>query len=582
MTSNGTATHPTDGDDVGGPSGVPSPDHRAEQLTSSARAARQHELGRAAALAAEAAAAGLHSDALIGASAVRPIGAPRPVPSRRTGGAGRPVAGLNRRVSDRGLAQVAVGPAYDPFSARRRRAPEWLVNYTVGLVVADLLLAGAVLHGIDLWTGAEWITAVRGAAVSAAWVAVLGLAGAYAERRLGTGSDEYHRVVVAGVGATAALGAVLAAVPDAPLRQLLLIGMPVVTVLTLTGRNLQRRRLHRARREGRMSKRVVVVGREVALVDLVRRLRQDTASGWQVIGACVPDPGSAGGLGRDGVHVLGGLDHVATVLDNVRADAVVVASASETAAAYLRELSWKLEGTNVDLLVVPGVIEVAPERLQIRPTLSVPLIQVREPEFRGLRRVVKSAVDRVGAGVLLLLLTPLLLVLAVLVKLTSSGPVLYKHGRIGKRGRTFHLLKFRSMVVGADVHLESLVTFSDGNDVQFKMRQDPRITGVGAFLRKFSLDELPQLINVVRGDMSLVGPRPHVTREVEQYGDDMHRRLLVKPGITGLWQVSGRSDLSWDESVELDVRYVENWSLGRDLVILWRTARAVVKGAGAY
>ena len=220
--------------------------------------------------------------------------------------------------------------------------------------------------------------------------------------------------------------------------------------------------------------------------------------------------------------------------------------------------------------------------MQIRPTLSVPLIQVREPEFRGVRRVVKSAVDRAGAGLLLLLLTPLLLVVGLLIRLTSPGPVLYRHRRIGKRGREFDLLKFRSMVVGAEAHLENLVTFSDGNDVQFKMRADPRITRIGGFLRRFSLDELPQLINVVKGDMSLVGPRPHVTREVEQYGDDMHRRLLVKPGITGLWQVSGRSDLSWDESVELDVRYVENWSLGRDLAILWRTARAVLRGAGAY
>ena len=536
----------------------------------------------AAELAAEAAVAGLEADVLMVPSSVRPIRERRPVPQRRSSNAVRPVAGLNRRSSDRGLAHVAVGPAYDPFSARRRRAPEWLVNYTAGLVLGDLALAGMVVGALGLWADTAWITATTGAAVAAAWVTVLGLVGAYAERRLGTGSDEYRRVLVAGVGATAALGAGLAAAPAAPLQQLLLIGMPVATALTLAGRNVQRRRLHRARSEGRMAKRVVVVGREVALVDLVARLRRDTASGWQVIGACVPDPGSAGGLGRDGVHVLGGLDHVATVLDNVRADAVIVASASETAAAYLRELSWRLEGTNIDLLVVPGLIEVAPDRLQIRPTLSVPLIQVSEPEFRGLRRVVKSAVDRVGAGVLLLLLCPLLLVLGLLVKLTSSGPVFFRHGRIGKRGRTFDLLKFRSMVRGADAHLENLVTFSDGNDVQFKMRKDPRITGVGAFLRKFSLDELPQLINVVRGDMSLVGPRPHVTREVEQYGDDMHRRLLVKPGITGLWQVSGRSDLSWDESVELDVRYVENWSLGRDFAILWRTARAVIKGAGAY
>jgi lipopolysaccharide/colanic/teichoic acid biosynthesis glycosyltransferase len=149
------------------------------------------------------------------------------------------------------------------------------------------------------------------------------------------------------------------------------------------------------------------------------------------------------------------------------------------------------------------------------------------------------------------------------------------------RGQEFELLKFRSMVVNAPSN-EELMAFNEGNDVQFKMRRDPRVTRVGALLRRSSLDELPQLINVLRGDMSIVGPRPHVTREVEQYGPDMHRRLLVKPGITGLWQVSGRSNLSWDESVELDVRYVENWSLSLDLRILWRTARAVIQASGAY
>jgi exopolysaccharide biosynthesis polyprenyl glycosylphosphotransferase len=184
--------------------------------------------------------------------------------------------------------------------------------------------------------------------------------------------------------------------------------------------------------------------------------------------------------------------------------------------------------------------------------------------------------------VLLVLAAPLLLAVVLAIRLTSRGPAFYRHRRIGKRGREFDVLKFRSMVVDADSRIESLMLLNEGNEVQFKMRRDPRVTAVGAVLRKLSLDELPQLINVVKGEMSLVGPRPHVTREVEQYGPDMHRRLLVKPGITGLWQVSGRSDLSWDESVELDVRYVENWSLGLDLAILWRTVRAVLAGAGAY
>jgi exopolysaccharide biosynthesis polyprenyl glycosylphosphotransferase len=270
------------------------------------------------------------------------------------------------------------------------------------------------------------------------------------------------------------------------------------------------------------------------------------------------------------------------VLDEVRADAVVVASASETAGQYLRDLSWRLEGTAIEVLVVPGLIEVSPRRLQVRETTSVPLIQVREPEFRGSRRVLKSLMDRVCAALLLFAGLPVFLLLAAAVRISSKGPVFYRHRRIGKHGREFDLLKFRSMVVDADRRVAELWLANEGNDVQFKMRRDPRVTRVGQLLRRSSLDELPQLFNVVFGHMSLVGPRPHVTREVEQYGPDMRRRLLVKPGITGLWQVSGRSDLSWDESVELDVRYVENWSLGLDFSIMWRTVRAVVRGSGAY
>ena len=302
-----------------------------------------------------------------------------------------------------------------------------------------------------------------------------------------------------------------------------------------------------------------------------------------MIGACVPDPSTAVALPAQGVHVLGALDHVPAVLDNVRADAVIVASTSDTAATWVRRLAWQLEGTDIELLVVPGLVEVAPDRLTIRPTQTLPLVQVREPVYRGVRRVAKSAFDRAVAATLLVLGSPLLLGIAVAVRVTSPGPALYRQTRIGVRGRTFHVLKFRSMVVDADARLADLTAARDAGDgVLFKMRQDPRITTVGRHLRRLSLDELPQLVNVLRGDMSLVGPRPHLPSEVEFYGDEVQRRLLVKPGVTGLWQVSGRSDLSWEESVELDVRYVDNWSLGRDLGILWRTVRAVLSSSGAY
>jgi lipopolysaccharide/colanic/teichoic acid biosynthesis glycosyltransferase len=187
------------------------------------------------------------------------------------------------------------------------------------------------------------------------------------------------------------------------------------------------------------------------------------------------------------------------------------------------------------------------------------------------------------AAIALLLLSPLFIVLTLAVRWSSAGPALFRQVRVGRDGGTFMMLKFRSMYCDAEERLAELVDQSDVRDgVLFKMRNDPRITRIGRLLRRYSLDELPQLINVLNGSMSLVGPRPPLPVEVAQYEDHVHRRLLVKPGVTGLWQVSGRSDLSWEESVRLDLRYVENWSLSEDLLILWKTARAVTLGSGAY
>jgi exopolysaccharide biosynthesis polyprenyl glycosylphosphotransferase len=476
-------------------------------------------------------------------------------------------------------------PVYDPYSARRRQTPEWLVRYTTRLLVFDIMavvLAGALtvvlpIAPVPELPGPWWLIAL---AVAAVWVALQASFGTYAERLHGTGADEYRRVTVAALTGMALTGFV-APLVHGHLDLLVLVGLPTATVFTLLGRTYNRRQLHAARARGRMTKNVVVVGREGAVLDLVHRVRRDPTAGLTVVGVCIPRPEESACLVGAGIAVLGSLDEAVRVVDDVRADAVLVASASDRSGSYLRDLAWRLEGTNVELLVGPGVIEVAPNRMQVRPTLTVPLIQIREPEFRGHRRVLKSLFDRVVAGVLLLVALPAFLVISLLIKVTSPGKVFYRHQRVGKRGQEFDVFKFRSMVEGAPPDVE-LMALNEGNDVQFKLRRDPRVTAVGRILRRYSLDELPQLLNVLRGEMSLVGPRPHVTREVDQYGPDMHRRLLVKPGITGLWQVSGRSDLSWEESVELDVRYVENWSLGLDLTILARTVRAVLRSAGAY
>jgi exopolysaccharide biosynthesis polyprenyl glycosylphosphotransferase len=543
----------------------------ASSLADVARRNKGVEIARAAEMAAETAASGRDEDAVFDSTSVRPMRQLRPVP---------PLPGAAAR--DLAKPVPPLRPVYDPFSARRRQAPEWMVRYTVGLVAGDFVAVVVAVVAALALAGASTVAVGTALALIGMWPALVAMSGGYAERRLGAGSDEFRRVFLSGVLAVAVLStsAVVFALPG--LRAFVLVGAPLATGLSLLGRLVLRRRLHAARRDGAMTKQVVVVGREIAVADLVRRLRRDPAAGLSVVGACVPNPPTAGLLAEAGVPVLAGMQDAVAALESVRADAVVVASASETAGQYLRDLSWRLEGTNIEILVAPGLVEVAPDRLQVRPTTTFPLIHVREPEFRGMRRVVKSVFDRCLAALLLVLGAPVFLLLALAVRCTSSGPMFYRHRRVGMRGQEFELLKFRSMVMDADQRVEDLMAMNEGNEVQFKMRRDPRVTKVGALLRRSSLDELPQLINVLRGDMSIVGPRPHVTREVEQYGPDMHRRLLVKPGITGLWQVSGRSNLTWDESVELDVRYVENWSLSLDLRILWRTGRAVLRASGAY
>jgi exopolysaccharide biosynthesis polyprenyl glycosylphosphotransferase len=280
--------------------------------------------------------------------------------------------------------------------------------------------------------------------------------------------------------------------------------------------------------------------------------------------------------------VLGDLDQVPSLIEIYGADAVAVTSGDATRHNYLRELAWSLESAKVELLVHPGLIEVAGPRMHIRPHVGLPLLHVEQPHFTGWRRIVKRAADLVLTGLGLLVISPLLLLIAAAVKLGDGGPVVFRQTRVGLDGSTFTMYKFRSMRVDAEARLAELRASNPGMGMLFKMQDDPRITWVGKFLRRFSLDELPQLFNVIGGSMSLVGPRPPLPSEVDEYEDHARRRLLVTPGLTGLWQVSGRSLLSWEETVRLDLRYVENWTLTLDLLIMWKTFFAVVAKRGAF
>jgi exopolysaccharide biosynthesis polyprenyl glycosylphosphotransferase len=475
----------------------------------------------------------------------------------------------------------------------------WLRRYGAVLVALDGavgVIAGLVAYLIRFSDplsaagvmGADPASATPGylwysLALPVVWIATVGMSRAYEGRFLGVGTEEFQRVVRAFVGLTAAVAFASYATKAELARGYVVLALPLAAALSLVGRYAVRKRVHHLRRSGHYMLDLVLVGGEHSVVDLVTQLRSEPYNGLRVVGACLPAESTGELLAPLGVPLLGAIDDVANVARESDVDTVAVTSCPEMHGARLRRLAWDLEGTDIDLVVAPGLIEVAGPRLHIRPVSGLPLVHVEEPEFSGGRRIVKAAVDRTAAAFLLLLIAPVLLTIAAAVRLTSRGPAFFRQTRIGKDGREFTMVKFRTMVVDAEARRAELAAQNErGEGLLFKIRNDPRITPLGRILRKYSIDELPQIINVLTGSMSLVGPRPPLPEEVALYGDDVRRRLLVKPGVTGLWQISGRSDLTWDESVRLDLRYVENWSLTLDLMILWKTAFTVVRGAGAY
>jgi len=274
---------------------------------------------------------------------------------------------------------------------------------------------------------------------------------------------------------------------------------------------------------------------------------------------------------------MGSVNAVDRAIIETRADTVVVTSTDDLPPDKVKEISWGLEAGRQHLVLAPNIIDIAGPRIHTRPVAGLPLIHVETPRFTRGERALKRSFDLAGAILAIILFSPVLLGVATAVKLTSRGPVLYKQERIGMNGEPFRMLKFRSMRVGADAQLSRLLQ-EQGTSTQplFKIDNDPRLTSIGRSIRKYSLDEFPQLVNVLAGSMSLVGPRPQVAAEVALYSNSARRRLLARPGITGLWQVSGRSSLTWDQTVRLDLYYVENWSMIGDLSILLKTVGTVL------
>ncbi|MEV6863453.1 sugar transferase [Streptosporangium subroseum] len=450
------------------------------------------------------------------------------------------------------------------------------------LVTGDFacaLLAYQVVLGARWWWGGyvAWFEMVFAAGLVFAWPVAMSFVGAYKKRIQAGGLEETRLVFNGGLGlaAVVAIGAYITKLLIA--RSIVIAMLPLAILLTLAFRRGLRRWLRRRDPAGEVTHAVVAVGHRASVLDLVMQLRSQPRYGMRVVAACTPGGALEHVSDIDGVPILGDFADVADVVARTSANGVAVLACPELDGTALRRLAWSLEVTDTALFVAPSLMDVAGPRISVRPVAGMTLLHVDHPSFGGINQVVKNVFDRMLATAVLVILAIPMLAIFVAVRATSEGPALFRQTRVGLGGREFQIFKFRTMVNGADRPVDP------GFETELlKVRDDPRITRAGAFLRRYSLDEFPQLINVVRGEMSLVGPRPLVPAEFALYGSDIHRRLLVRPGMTGLWQVSGRSDLSWEERMRMDLRYVENWSLALDLQLLWKTWGAVARARGAY
>ena len=505
---------------------------------------------------------------------------------------GEPLASLSAAGLTSGFpADPGGGPDSGSAASATDSAPSaarsWVCDYRRNAVLLDAVagIAGAsfayaVRFGTAPEAGYAWSLLVA----PLMWVMAVLFAGGYEMRYAGVSAEEYRSLVRASAFAVAVVSVAAYSSHQAVARGYVVMALPSALLISLLLRRGLRLRLARARARGRHLQRTVVVGRRDSVAAMIRQIQRAPNHGMQVVGACVSEMSEEleSPSHVEGVPVFGFTDGALAAVDLLDAEVVAVSSHPDLAGQALRRLAWSLEERQVELLVSPGILEVAGPRLSIRPTSGMPLLHVERPVTSGGRRVVKSSVDKLLAVALTVLAFPVLVIIALLVRLDSPGPILFRQNRVGAQGVEFSMLKFRTMVDDAEERLGQLAAGHDVNAMLFKLKDDPRVTRVGKFLRRYSLDELPQLFNVLGGTMSLVGPRPPLPREVALYEPDAVRRLRVRPGLTGLWQVSGRSDLAWDESLRLDLWYVDNWSLVLDIQILVRTLRAVLRGSGAY
>jgi exopolysaccharide biosynthesis polyprenyl glycosylphosphotransferase len=471
-------------------------------------------------------------------------------------------------------------------------------EFSRNVMLTDLaLISAAVFATHFLWFGADrielhvpsgaagditieyWLVSVG---IVVVWMAALAFSGSRDSKILGMGMTEYRRLGQATLSVFGLIAIVMFLLKSELGRGYFLTALPAGLAALMLGRYLLRRWLNARREAGEFLVRALLVGDREKTEHVVHGLSRDPSTGFTLVGALTPE-GPTITTSCGGVPVLGDVDSLIDQVHATNADTVIFTGSDALGPRRMRELGWKLDELRVGLIVAPSLTDIAGPRIHAAPVAGQPLIMVDYPSLEGYKGRLKRAFDLFGAMVLIVLSAPVLLFVALSVKASSPGPVLYRQERVGHGGRSFFMLKFRSMVVDADSDLEALLAKQGtAGRPLFKVTDDPRITPIGRFLRKYSLDELPQFFNVLKGDMSLVGPRPQRPAEVKLYDEWASRRLLVTPGITGLWQVSGRSDLSWDDTVRLDLYYVENWSLTGDIIILWRTVRAVLAPNGAY
>ncbi len=459
---------------------------------------------------------------------------------------------------------------------------------TSGYVAFDLRFStGRESFAVDISAGPTLLVPYVYSLIvfSLLWLFMLSLMSTRGPRVIGGGAREYSLVAQASLVALSTATIMLFIFDASFSRQILFVFFGLGIPLLVLERWLARRFLNRQRRHAGWRDNVVLVGRRAAVTSMAVELRYRHQAGLHPVAACITDGvdgTSFPPLNLAGISVFYGVAQTRSALEQSHAVAVLLVEGGGLTPLEIKNLSWELDAGRHELILASGLLDVSGPRIHTRPVAGMPLMYVEVPYFQGFRLVAKRLVDIILASIGTILLLPAYVAIALAIKFDDGGPVFFRQSRVGLGNVEFKILKFRSMSLNAEQQKDSLHSETQSNSPLFKIKVDPRITRVGGFLRKWSLDEIPQLLNVLSGQMSLVGPRPPLQSEVDEYETHVSRKFLVKPGITGLWQVSGRSNLSWEEAVRLDLYYVENWSIIGDVIILLRTVVTVLRREGAY